>query len=150
MLIEFPVCYSFCYHTKEIWGWKLVYQQSPYSLAFLIFPQKKFLSSFPENILKNITASELFTYESIKVSNFANIVWFNQELNLFCFSKLRYQNNKNYLWLLLLLSGDTSLNPRPINSSQQYNNYQWVVFKKRGLHFVHININSLLPKIDEL
>ena len=23
-------------------------------------------------------------------------------------------------------------------------------FKKKGLHFVHININSLLPKIDEL
>ena len=27
---------------------------------------------------------------------------------------------------------------------------KWVVFKKRGLHFVHININSLPPKIDEL
>ena len=25
-----------------------------------------------------------------------------------------------------------------------------VVFEKRGLHFVHININSLLPKVDEL
>ena len=23
-------------------------------------------------------------------------------------------------------------------------------FKKKGLHFIHININSLLPKIDEL
>ena len=47
-------------------------------------------------------------------------------------------------------SGDTSLNPGPINGSQQYNNDQWAVFKKRDLHFVHININSLLPKIDEL
>ena len=27
---------------------------------------------------------------------------------------------------------------------------KWAVFKKKGLHFVHININSLLPKIDEL
>ena len=33
---------------------------------------------------------------------------------------------------------------------QQHNNDQWVVLKKRGLRFVHININSLLPKIDEL
>ena len=24
------------------------------------------------------------------------------------------------------------------------------VFKKRGMHFIHININSLLPKIDEV
>ena len=29
-------------------------------------------------------------------------------------------------------------------------NGQWAVFKKRSLHFVHININSFLPKIDEL
>ena len=43
-----------------------------------------------------------------------------------------------------------SLNPGPINGSQQYNNDQWVNFKKRGVHFVHININSLLPKLDEL
>ena len=52
--------------------------------------------------------------------------------------------------MLLLLSGDISLNPGPINGSQQHNYDQWAVFKKRGLHFVHININSLLPKIDEL
>ena len=26
----------------------------------------------------------------------------------------------------------------------------WNPFKKRGLHFLHLNINSLLPKIDEL
>ena len=31
-----------------------------------------------------------------------------------------------------------------------YKNDQWAVFKKRDLHFVHINISSLLPKIDEL
>ena len=77
------------------------------------------------------------------------MVCLNQELNLFCFSYLRYWNNKTYFWLLLLLSGDISLNPGTINGSQKYNNYQWIVFK-RGLHFVHININSLLPRIDEL
>ena len=27
---------------------------------------------------------------------------------------------------------------------------EWNVFKKRGMHFIHININSLLPKIDEV
>ena len=51
---------------------------------------------------------------------------------------------------MLLLSGDIRLNPGPINVSQQYNNDQWAVFKERGLHFVHININILFPKIDEL
>ena len=52
--------------------------------------------------------------------------------------------------MLLLLSGDSSFNPGPINGSQQHNYDQWTVFKKRGLHFVHININSLLPKTHEL
>ena len=27
---------------------------------------------------------------------------------------------------------------------------EWNIFKSRGLHFIHININSLLPKIEEL
>ena len=114
------------------------------------FSSKKSLSSFPGNTLKNISTSEFFTYESIKASNFASMVCFNRELNLFCFSNLRYRNNKTYFRLLLLLSGDISLNPGPINGSQQHNYDQWAVFKKRGLCFVHINTNSLLPKIDEL
>ena len=44
--------------------------------------------------------------------------------------------------LLLLLSGDIERNPGP--SSFEY------FLNKKGLHFVHVNINSLLPKIDEL
>ena len=26
----------------------------------------------------------------------------------------------------------------------------WKPFSKKGLHFIHLNINSLLPEIDEL
>ena len=29
-------------------------------------------------------------------------------------------------------------------------NDQWKTFDKRGLHLIHLNINSILPKIDEL
>ena len=78
------------------------------------------------------------------------MVCFNWELNLCCFSNLRYQNNKTYFRLLLFLYGDISLKPGPINGSQQHNYNQWTVFKKKGPHLVHININSLQPKIDEL
>ena len=60
------------------------------------FSSNKSLSSFPENTLKNITTSEFFIYKPIKASNFANMVCFNREMNLFCFSKLRYWNNKNH------------------------------------------------------
>ena len=34
--------------------------------------------------------------------------------------------------------------------NQTSDNNEWDVFKGRGLHFIHININSLLPKIEEL
>ena len=85
------------------------------------FSSKKSLSSLPENTLKNISIPEFFTYKSITASNFASMVCFNRELNLFCFSNLRYRNNKTYFRLLLLLSGDISLNPGPINGSQQHN-----------------------------
>ena len=52
--------------------------------------------------------------------------------------------------MLLLLSGEISFNLGPINGSQQHSYDQWAVFKNTGLHSVHINIDSLLPKIDEL
>ena len=48
----------------------------------------------------------------------------------------------SYFHLLILLSDDISLNPEPTN--------EWNIFKTRGLHFIHLNINSLLPKIEEL
>ena len=53
-----------------------------------------------------------------------------------------------YLKLILLLSGDVSLNPGPIQNYHLKEN--WKTFRNRGLHFIHLNINSLLPKVDEL
>ena len=77
----------------------------------------------------------------------------------------------------MLLSGDINLNPGPFNineiSSQEVfpfsndqnhsvntynliererpvNDTTWDKFKSRGLHFLHLNANSLLPKIDEI
>ena len=48
-----------------------------------------------------------------------------------------------WLRICLLLCGD--VHPCPGPGEQKYNN-----FRKRGLHFVHLNIRSLEPKIDEL
>ena len=58
---------------------------------------------------------------------------------------LRYST---FLKLLLILSGSVELNPGPNNNITNSN--QWDVFSKRGLHLLHLNINSLLTKIDEL
>ena len=71
-------------------------------------------------------------------------------LVFFSISKLQYRNSNSYFSLLLLLSGDTSLNPGPLHNNQLQPQSEWSVFNSRGLHFIHLNVNNLLPKIDEL
>ena len=61
--------------------------------------------------------------------------------------------NENLLHVLLFhdcnFSGDDFyFNPNSLSENESRN--EWNVFKKRGMHFIHININSLLPKIDEV
>ena len=51
---------------------------------------------------------------------------------------------------MLLLSGDISLNPGHFSNPQLFKQEEWQAFSNRGLHLIHLNINSLLPKIDEL
>ena len=61
-----------------------------------------------------------------------------------------YRHSNSCYRLLLLLSGDINLNPGPFHNLQPLDHDKWNIFKHRGLHFLHLNINSLLPKIDEL
>ena len=65
-------------------------------------------------------------------------------------SQLMYCNSNSYHRLVLLLSGDISLNPEPFHNLQLFDQNEWNIFKHRGLNLLHLNINSLLPKIDEL
>ena len=50
----------------------------------------------------------------------------------------------------MLLLGVISLNPGPNHQHQLQCLNKWNIFKSRGLHFIHLKINSLLPKIKEL
>ena len=51
--------------------------------------------------------------------------------------------------MALLLLGDINLSPGPI-TRHQLNDPKFEAFNNKGLHLIHFNINSLLPKIDEL
>ena len=59
-----------------------------------------------------------------------------------------HKNHFFYLKLILLLSGDLSSNPDPIQNDHLKEN--WKTFRSRGVYFIHWNINSFLTKIDEL
>ena len=68
----------------------------------------------------------------------------------FSISKLKYKTLNSFSQLLLLLSGNISLTPAAVHQGTLQCWNEWNVFKNRGLHFIHLNINSLLPKIEEL
>ena len=69
---------------------------------------------------------------------------------LFSISKLQYRNSNSYFNLLLLLPGDISLNPGPLHNNQLQPQSKWSVFNSKGLHFIYLKVNSLLPKIGKL
>ena len=74
----------------------------------------------------------------------------HSDLVFFSISKLQYRNSNSYFNLLLLLSGDISLNPGPPHNNQLQPKSKQSIFNSRWLYFIHLNINSLLPKIEEL
>ena len=92
------------------------------------------------------TVKETFvTIESLKINE--NIFTTRQELNLnlLTLKEMNCKDHAEFFRFILLLYGDINLNPGPTQISKT-----WSVFKKRGLHFVHLNIKSLPSKIEEL
>ena len=43
-----------------------------------------------------------------------------------------------------------TLNPGAVHQDTLQCSNEWNVFNKRGPHFIHLNINSLLSKIEEI
>ena len=92
--------------------------------------------------LKLCRNHNFFTVESNEIID--NIIAYDQYISFISLSltKIKLKKKSSFFWLLLLLSGDIEKNPGPSSIGCFQN--------KKGLHFAHININSLLPKIDEL
>ena len=65
-------------------------------------------------------------------------------------TNLKCKNDTNFYKFLLSLSGDVTLNPGTIQRSPDINSAIREPLKQKGLHFLHININSLLSKKDEI
>ena len=105
--------------------------------------------------LKEYPTTEFFTIESLKICN--HISEFEQKKVIFSAAmaekKLILNSRRYYLYLLyiLLLSWDISTNPGPTHNQNlcQSDNI-WLPFQKKGFHIMHLNINSLLSKIDEV
>ena len=126
----------------------------PKILIYILFLAIKSKSNCEKFIdIENSTNHEFFTYESISATNKLIKMTSQQNLILLKIFYLKIIRNKNraFLLFLLLLAGDIETNPGEtfFNNELPPNN-RFQIFRKRGMHFTHININSILPKIDEL
>ena len=75
---------------------------------------------------------------------------FNYLCKFHLIPKLKRINSKSFLRILLLLSGDISLNPGPVYNNQSLHSNKWNVLWSKGIHLIHLNVNSLHQKIDEI
>ena len=93
---------------------------------------------------------QFFTPEYIRACVAFNNFCLNYLFKISIISIIKRLNSNSFYRILLLVSGDISLNPGPKNNFQPLDSNDWNVFKSKGLHLIHLNINSLLPKTDEL
>ena len=96
---------------------------------------------------KNI---QIFTLDFIHTCNGLNDYRFNYLCKFYTILKLKRINNKSFLCILPTLSGDISLNPRPVYNNESLDSNKYNVFQSKGIHVILLNVNSLLPKIHEI
>ena len=102
------------------------------------------------NDVSTCTRSEFFAFEFMNICDDFQflITWLNS--TFYSVSKLKYRNLNSYFHLLILLSGNISLNLGPTHQHKLQCLNEWNIFKSSGSHFIHLNINSLLLKIKKL
>ena len=101
--------------------------------------------------LKYCSKSNFFSIKTIRMANCISNAELCLNFSYFALNKLNLKriNSSKFYKFLILLSGDVSLNPGPCQGIDQ-NDKKFEPFRNRGLHFLHVNVNSLLSKIDEL
>ena len=103
------------------------------------------------NNVKLCNRLQFYSPDYIRTCKELNKACLLSQFSILTISKLKaINNNKSFCRLILILSGDISLNPGPVYNHHPPNLKEWDKFKIKGLHLLHLNINSLLPKIDKL
>ena len=110
-----------------------------------------FYSPFKHKIIYNdiklCHQIEIFTREYLNANNKLHEAFWSFQFTVLTISKLK-QINKSFYRLLIILSHDTGLNPGSVCKHQLTT--EWDIFKTKGLHLTHLDISSLLCKVDKL
>ena len=101
-------------------------------------------------VIRSCSKYEFFTFDYIDTCENIQPLGIQLSINHFSILKFKYKNLNPFSQLLSLFSDNIRLNPGPVHQRTLQCSNEWKVFKIRGLHFIQLNINSLLPKIEEL
>ena len=126
-------------------------QLFPFLIYFFLCFSANSLHKSKNCDLKCCPNNEFFSTELIKITSDINSAERLMSSRYSALNKLRIKYNEcfKFYHLLILLSGDVSLNLGPCQYLPDNDN-KFQLFCKRGLRFLHKNVNSLLSKIDEL
>ena len=106
--------------------------------------------NFVYNDVKLCHQIDVFTPEYLNANNKFHKTFLSSRFTPLTISKLQQINNKSFYRLLITLSVDLSLNPAPVCKHEILKTMEWDISETKGLHLMHLNTKSLLPKIDEL
>ena len=116
-------------------------------MTFLFLKYKNSSDFF--NDVRTCTRSEFSACEFMNICDDFQFSVTRMNSTFYSVSKLKYRDLNSYFHLLILLSGDISLNLGPTHQHKLQCLNKWNIFKSRGFRFIHLNINNLLPKIKE-
>ena len=105
---------------------------------------------FNFSLLQKCSKNDFFNLETLTSCRHIQHIKLHKSFVFSAVANLKYKNFTNFYKFLLLLSAYVSLNPGPTQRFPDISSTIWELLNKKGLHFLHININSLLSKEDEI
>ena len=153
LVCKFPYYNSLIFYSVVMSFSCIFYKKHNFNCAKRFFPFAIFLflcfNGTPQHESKNTRlkdchSSEFFSIELITITNSINKAERHLDFCYFALSKLNFKQNKRlkFYQLLILLSGDISLNSGPCQYLSDKNKNLFEPFRKRGFLFLHINVNS--------
>ena len=119
-------------------------------IAFVFLSSNFYLSTYDDIVYNNVKLCnrlQFYIPYYISTCNELHETCLLSQFSILTISKLKAINNNKFFYrLILILSGDISLNGEPAYNHHPPN----LIFKMKGLYLLHLNVNSLLPKINEL
>ena len=96
--------------------------------------------------MRTCTRSEFFMPEFMNICDDFQILVTRMRSTFYALSKLKYGNFNPFFHSVILLSDNRSLNPEPNHQHNLQCLNEWDIFKTRGLHFIHLIIDSFVAE----